>query len=120
MTTFGTISQIALIFSSLGMIGFIARKVPALLKFSKTEGRIRKPGIFYSKLKQKAKNISLFRYFSAYEVLLQKILFQIRILTLKTDSKTFNWLRQLREKSKTKKINSDNYWQKLKKIKKEI
>lgn len=60
------------------------------------------------------KKIPLIGNFS-FDSFLQKVLSRIRILTLKTDSKTSNWLQKLREKSSRKKTEeTDDYWQKVK------
>ena len=68
-----------------------------------------------SKLKEKIKILNPFKSFS-YEIFLQKLLSKIRILSLKTDNKTFNWLQKLREKSQKKKnLENDNYWEEIKK-----
>jgi len=65
------------------------------------------------------KDLSPLKDFSS-EVFLQKILSKIRILTLKTDTKTSTWLQELREKSQKNKIKEeDNYWEKVKKSTKE-
>ncbi|MEM4188766.1 MAG: hypothetical protein QXN56_06465 [Candidatus Hadarchaeum sp.] len=51
---------------------------------------------------------------------MQKILTKIRILSLKTDNKIFNWLQKLREdykKKKIKKIENEKFWEEIKKIK---
>ena len=100
--------------SLLGMGAIIVRKIPVLVGLPEV---IKKPSgePFWLKLNRKIKNIPGFKSFS-YEIFLQKLLSKIRILSLKTDNKTFNWLQKLREKSKRKKIKeNDNYWEELKK-----
>lgn len=50
-----------------------------------------------------------------YEVILQKILSRICVLTLKAEHKVNQWLQRLREKEKSKKIvQNDHYWDKFK------
>jgi hypothetical protein len=50
------------------------------------------------------------------ELFWQKFLSKIRILVLKTDNKTSEWMRRLREKSVQNKTKfAENYWEKLKK-----
>ena len=50
------------------------------------------------------------------ELFWHKFLSKIRILVLKTDNKTSEWMRRLREKSVQNKTKfADNYWEKLKK-----
>ncbi|MDD5144876.1 MAG: hypothetical protein PHW72_02030 [Candidatus Pacebacteria bacterium] len=51
----------------------------------------------------------------SHEILLQKILSKVRVLTLRTDIKTSNWLQKLREKRQKDKFGeNDNYWQEVK------
>jgi hypothetical protein len=53
------------------------------------------------------------------EMFLQKILSRVRILSLKTESKTQKWLKELRMKAKMKRNLDGNYWEKIKKSTKE-
>jgi len=51
------------------------------------------------------------------ELLLQKILSKVRVLVLKIDHMTSNWLQALRERAKKRStLEKDNYWKKLKKL----
>jgi hypothetical protein len=51
------------------------------------------------------------------EMMLQKILSKVRVLVLKIDHKTSNWLQALRERAKRKStVEKDNYWKKLKNL----
>jgi hypothetical protein len=51
------------------------------------------------------------------ETLLQKILSKVRVLVLKIDHKTSNWLQTLRERAKKRSsLEKDNYWKKLKNL----
>lgn len=111
------IALIILIASLLG-IGVISfRKIPVLLTLPEIE--IRKEEGLILKLKKIIERINPFKNFS-YEIFLEKILRKVRIFTLKTDNKTFNWLRKLKEKYQKKKIGKkDNYWEEIKKIKNE-
>jgi len=107
------IALIILIFSFLGIGIIIFRKIPTLLTLSEIslEGK----ESLISKLTGKIKGLNPIKNFS-YEVFLQKILTKIRILSLKTDNKTFNWLQKLREKYQKKKSEKeDNYWEEIKK-----
>lgn len=103
---------IILITSILGIGIILFRKIPILAELPEIpEEKIS----IISKLKEKIKILNPFRNFS-YEIFLQKILSKIRILSLKTDIRTFNWLQKLREKIKKKKLKeNDNYWQEIKK-----
>ena len=106
------IAIIILVFSLLGMGVIILRKIPILVTLPEVVPKKKKESLI-SRLKKEIKKINPFRNFS-YEIFLQKILSKIRILSLKAENRTFNWLQKLREKSKKEKEN-DDYWQKLKK-----
>ena len=107
------ISIIVLSGSLLAILTIIFRKIPILAELPEiSEGRS-KENIFL-RLKNKVLNLSFFKSFS-FEIFLQKILSKIRILTLKTDNQTSNWLQRLRERAQKKKFEeNDNYWQDLK------
>ena len=47
-------------------------------------------------------------------MLLQKVVSKARVLSLKADSKTFSWLKALREKNQQKKLDDENYWDDIK------
>jgi len=127
------IAIIILICSLLGIGMIVWRKIPLLVELP--EALPMKDESFGLKLKKKIKEFAPFKNFS-YETFLQKFISKIRILTLKTDSQTFSWLQKLRERSKrknsssspvdwqtqktkNKKLDEDNYWEEIKKIKKE-
>jgi len=101
---------------SLAVTGIILfRKVPLLLELPETA----QSQFNWKEQLARIKNLPLFKDFS-FEIFLQKILSKIRILTLKTDSKTSNWLQRLRERSQKNKFKEeDNYWEKVKKSTKE-
>jgi len=106
------LAAIIILFSSLlGMCLIVFRKIPALAELPEI------PGGFDLKIKilQIKEKIKNFKYFKplSLEILLQKILSKIRILSLKAEKKTSLWLQKLREKS-TKKKENDKYWQELK------
>ena len=106
------IAVIILVCSLIGVGVIIFRKIPVLLTLPET--LVQKES-FISKLKERLKKLSPFRNFS-YEIFLQKILTKVRILSLRTDNKTFNWLQKLREKAQKKKTEKkDNYWEEVKK-----
>jgi hypothetical protein len=99
------IFSLILILSFVGMFLIFFRKVPSILSFEfPKEDAI-------SRFKKKAKELNPFKNFS-FEVFLQKWIAKIRILSLKVDNLTFNWLKKLREKQKKK---LDDYWEKIKK-----
>jgi len=102
-----------LIISFLGMLMIFLRKIPALdtlpPEIETSEGSL----VF--RVKNKILGIGFLKSFSA-ENFLHKILSKIRVLTLKTDNKTSDWLQKLREKNRRKKeMENDNYWKELKK-----
>jgi len=112
---FEIISGIILLISLAGMGVIISRKMPLLLELPETL-----PSYFnWKDFFKKIRNSIPFKGFSS-EVLLQKILSKIRILTLKTDSKTSNWLQRLRKRAQKKKFDEeDNYWEEIRKSTKE-
>jgi len=111
---FEFLAQIVLIFSLMGLATLVFRKIPVLANLS--EVPLQKKESTGFKLKEKIK-LNLLKNFS-YEIFLQKLLSKIRILTLKTENKTFNWLQKLREKAQKKKLDeNDKYWEEVKKNK---
>ncbi|MDO8663828.1 MAG: hypothetical protein Q7K28_03280 [Candidatus Wildermuthbacteria bacterium] len=112
------VSQIILILSGLGLLSLIFHKVPELLSSpaidAKKEGGTR--AAFLSRLLAKVRKIGPLKDFS-YDIFLQKLISRIRILTLKTDNKTLNWLQKLREKTQNKFKKEGNYWEEVKKAK---
>lgn len=98
--------------SVIGMGTMLYQKIPVLVKLPKVVEKDEKKNLILV-IKNKVKEIEFIKDFS-YEMFLQKILSKIRVLTLKTDSRTSNWLQKLREKSKNKKIlDDDKYWDEL-------
>ncbi len=111
---FELVAIIILFGSFLGMGAIISRKIPVLVELPEVPARDSWKDTL-SKLQEKIKALNPFKSFS-YEIFLQKLLSKVRILSLKTDNKTFNWLQKLREKSQKKKnLENDNYWQEIKK-----
>jgi len=107
------IATVILIFSLLGIVIIIFRKIPVLLTLP--EITVSQEEKLIPKLKRKIKELNPLKNFS-YEIFLQKALTKIRILSLKADNKTFNWLQRLREKYQKKKTEKkDNYWEEIKK-----
>ena len=99
------------LFSSfLGMTIIIVRKIPVLAQLPEVPTKFD----FKIKIQKIAEKIKNFKYLKipSFEILLQKILSKIRILTLKIENKTDGWLQKLREKTQKKKEN-DKYWKKL-------
>ncbi len=109
------ISGIILFISLVGLGVIVFRKIPILAELPETS-----PSHFsWRNFLLKMKNLTPFKEFST-ELFLQKILSKIRILTLKTDNKTSNWLQRLRERARKKKFGEgDKYWEEVKKTTKE-
>jgi len=105
------IAAIILIIGLIGVAVVIFRKIPVLVGLPLQE--IEKSMVL-GELKDKIRNNGTLKSFSG-EILLQKLLSKIRVLTLKTDKKTDSWLIKLRQRSleKKKKFSAD-YWKKLK------
>ena len=89
---------IVILISSIFGIGIIIyRKIPVLKKLPESTEKSLLKDDFLLKIKKIIKSLAL-------EIYLQKILSKIRILSLKIDNKTFNWLQKLREKSQKEKV----------------
>jgi len=106
------IAIVILLGSIAGMGVIVWRKMPVLVGLPEVLPEKSEP--LSLKLKKKIKELNPFKNFS-YEVFLQKLISKIRILSLKTDSQTFNWLQKLRRKTRQKKLENDNYWEEVKK-----
>jgi hypothetical protein len=104
------IALILLICSLTGLGIIVRRKIPVLLELPETA-----PIQFdFKSILSKIKSLSIFEDFSG-EMFLHKILSKIRVLTLKFENKTSNWLQKLRQRSLKKKFSeNDNYWQEIK------
>jgi len=107
--------MLSVIVSVIFLLSFIVlavivfKKIPLLLELPETE-----PARFnWKELLVKIKDSLPLGSFS-FEIFLQKILSKVRILTLKTDHKTSNWLQKLRERGQKKKFDeNDNYWREI-------
>lgn len=106
---------IVILFSSAASAGFILfRKIPVLADLPKTAAS---PTTDIAvAVKKAASKVPFLNKFN-YEFYLQKILSKVRILTLKTESKTGSWLERLRHKisQRNNGNHNDNYWDDLKK-----
>ena len=109
------ISIVVLVLSLAGMAMILWRKMPVLGKLPERDfafGNSLANGV-----KAGLKRMPVIKGFS-YELYLQKALSKIRVLTLKTESKTGSWLERLRQKNcKKNHTSNDNYWDTLKKAK---
>lgn len=106
------IAFIVLSVSLAGLLVITFRKIPQLLQLQETGSLV----LDWKKLPGQAKRLPLIKNFS-FDLLLQKILSKVRILTLKTEHRTSSLLQKLREDSKRKKFGeNDNYWEEIKKL----
>lgn len=107
------LALIILIGSFLGMLVIFLRKIPILATLPP---EIKEPqqGLVF-RLKSRISRFRPVKSFSS-EALLQKILSKIRVLNLKIEHRTSNYLQKMRENSRRKKVDeNDNYWEELKK-----
>ena len=109
------ITLASLAFFSLLGIGFsLFKKIPSLLELS---GDDFPKWPIISLLKKGVKSIPGAQKFD-YELYLEKILSKVRVLTLKTESKTGNWLVWLRQRRNGHNGHGKSeYWDELKKAK---
>lgn len=100
--------------SFLGLGTIVVHKVPVLVTLPEREEKRREVSErnhFTSKLHNANPLES-----SSSKLFLQKLLKKIRILSLKTDNKMFDWLQKLKEDTQRKKIREDEeYWDEVKK-----
>lgn len=99
-------------FSILGMGAIIFSKISVLTALSEAQIQLKEG--FFARFKTKVKKVSPLKNLS-YEIVLQKALARVRVLTLKTDNKTFDWIQKLKAKAKMKKFHkNDTYWKEIK------
>ena len=105
------ITTIIFFVSIIGMGIIVFRKIPVL-----TELPLQETELGHSKrFRDKIKNNRALRLFSG-ELLLQKTLSVIKVLTLRTENKTSAWLANSRRRALKKKDKfSNDYWRKLRK-----
>lgn len=108
--SFELISIIVFLGSFFTAASILIKKIPVLAQLPEKKYSRNEWNIFIE-----AKRKYLIDYFGKirYEVLLQKILSRICILTLKTERKVNQWLQRLREKEKNKKVLDYRYWDKF-------
>lgn len=114
---FGLISIVVFFLSFAGMAVILVRKTPELCKLPEKKFYFNFGNSMVKSVRSGLAKTPIIKNFS-YELYLQKALSKIRILTLKTESKTGSWLEKLRQKScKKNKTSNDKYWDALKKAK---
>jgi hypothetical protein len=95
-----------------GMLFIILRKLPVLSALPDEK-------FVPVNMKEMVSDLGKTKGVLSLEMVLQKVIARLRILILKSDNKTFNWLQTLREKSqKTKFGENDTYWKDVKNMKK--
>ncbi len=105
------VSLIIFAVSSVVLAIIVFRKITSLVQLPETVPS----QIDWQDFLSKIRTLKIFKDFS-FEILLQKILSKVRVLTLRTDNKTSTWLQRLREKSQKKKFaEDDDYWKKVRK-----
>jgi len=98
--------------SFLGLGGIVAKKIPVLVNLPEEREKVQ--DLEGPSVKEKLKEASPLKNFSS-KLFLEKLLKKIRILSLKTDNKMFDWLQKLKEDNQIKKIRDDEeYWDKVK------
>ena len=111
----GLISIVILFLSLAGLAVILLRKMPVLVKLPERDFEF--GNSLAEGLRGGLKRMPVIKGFS-YELYLQKVLSRVRVLTLKTESKTGSWLERLRQKNcKKNHTNNDGYWDTLKKAK---
>lgn len=116
------IAIIILLSSLIGMGVILYRKIPDLKELEELEeeeGSKRVSGKFWLRIENSRFFKSNFHFDSTqykFETLLQKLLSRIKVLTMKIENRISGYLQKLRERAQQrKKVNEDEYWQKLKK-----
>lgn len=109
--SFENITLIILFSSLLGLLILVLRKIPALAELP--QEILDNPEGHTSKTLDRIKSLPVIKIFLS-DIFLQKIISQIRVLTLKADHKTANWLKALRQKTQKKKLEDKNYWEEIK------
>lgn len=116
------ITIIILLGSLIGIGVILYRKIPDLRKledFKKEQisnKSILNPGLEIERRRFLKPDFSLDSTQHRLETLLQKLLSRIKVLTMKIENRISGYLQRLRERAQQrKKVNEDEYWQKLKK-----
>jgi len=100
--------------SLIGIISIVFRKIPILIEIPESEIELFDWKTPFGGLRKKIVNSKTF----SPEIILQKLLSKIRVMTLRVGRKTEDQLQRLREKSKKRKIReNDNYWEEVRRTK---
>lgn len=100
--------------SFLGLVYMVVKKMPQLLSFPVSRDHSSKG--FAERMKERALAFPVVKWIFSPEFFLQKLLSFLRIMFLRMEHKTSEWLMILRKKSQEKNEKfSRNYWENLKK-----
>jgi len=102
-----------LILSGIGLIFLFLKKIPVLVSLPEEEFESFTKRVF-RKTKERIIEIRIFKR-TFWDLLLEKNLRKIRILSLKIDSSIFNWLKKRKEKEIEEREREENYWDKIRK-----
>ena len=102
-----------LILSGIGLIFLFLKKIPVLVSLPEQEFESFTKRVF-RKTKERIIEIRIFKR-TLWDLLLEKNLRKIRILSLKIDSSIFNWLKKRKEKEIEEREREENYWDKIRK-----
>jgi hypothetical protein len=105
--SYNAVAFVVFLGSSLGLGGIVLRKLPVISTLPEEKAKEKVPGL---SLHERISGINPWKKFSG-SMFLEKTLKKIRILSLKTDHKTFSWLQKIKENNQKKKIEEDEgYW----------
>lgn len=107
------IAIIILVLSLSGMGLLLYRKIPSLLELPENSTKV---NLKVTSLGLGGKAVGVTPLKKVYsDIFLQKILSKVRVLSLKTDHKTSNWLQGIRKRSQKDKFREDDsYWKDIK------
>ena len=108
------IVKIIFVGSTIGIGTIVFRKIPVLIEISEERMQKVDSKSFFPKLLSKVRKSEFF----SFNLIFQKILSKIEVLTVAVHKKTDSKLEKLRQDDKKKRdIKNDNYWKKLKESK---
>ena len=109
---FELIALVTLLISFTGLSIMVSRKIPQLKELPEPDN-IFINGEFKKRLKEKAREV-VRENGSSLEIVLQKVLSKVRIISLKIDKKVSDWIVHLRSRSLERTKELDSYWNEIK------
>jgi len=109
---FELIALVTLLISFTGLSIMVTRKIPQLKELPEPDN-IFINGEFKKRLKEKAREV-VRENGSSLEIVLQKVLSKVRIISLKIDKKVSDWIVHLRSRSLERTKELDSYWNEIK------